>query len=66
MPLKEAHDIGEELQKKIEDLQEVERVCLFSNLFLPNSAFLIRHLFILIMIMIITHQSNIKQFKTNL
>jgi divalent metal cation (Fe/Co/Zn/Cd) transporter len=29
MPLKEAHDIGEELQKKIEDLPEVERVCLF-------------------------------------
>jgi hypothetical protein len=29
MPLKEAHDIGESLQKKIEDLPEVERVCLF-------------------------------------
>ncbi len=29
MPLKEAHDIGEELQTKIEDLPEVERVCLF-------------------------------------
>jgi hypothetical protein len=29
MPLKEAHDIGEELQKKIEDLPEVERVYLF-------------------------------------
>ncbi len=34
MPLKEAHDIGEELQKKIEDLPEVERVCLFWSLFL--------------------------------
>jgi hypothetical protein len=29
MPLKEAHDIGEELQKKIEDLSEVERVCFY-------------------------------------
>jgi len=65
MPLKEAHDIGEELQKKIEDLPEVERVCLFLNLFFLDSAFLIRHLFILIMIMIIIHQSNIKLFKTN-
>lgn len=26
MPLREAHDIGEELQKKIEHLPEVERV----------------------------------------
>jgi hypothetical protein len=27
MILKTAHDIGESLQKKIEDLPEVERVC---------------------------------------
>jgi hypothetical protein len=27
MLLKEAHDIGESLQKKIEDLPDVERVC---------------------------------------
>jgi hypothetical protein len=29
MVLKEAHDIGESLQKKIEDLPDVERVCFF-------------------------------------
>jgi hypothetical protein len=27
MSLKEAHNIGEELQKKIERIPEVERVC---------------------------------------
>lgn len=31
MPLKTAHDIGESLQKKIEDLSEVERVCFRRN-----------------------------------
>ena len=31
MPLKKAHDIGEELQKKIEALPEVERVRLFQD-----------------------------------
>jgi hypothetical protein len=29
MQLKEAHDIGESLQKKIEDLPGVELVCFF-------------------------------------
>jgi hypothetical protein len=33
MLLKEAHDIGEGLQTKIEDLPEVERVCFNKNLF---------------------------------
>ena len=40
MLLKEAHDIGEELQKKIEDLPEVERVCFIKiNVLFSNSFF---------------------------
>jgi divalent metal cation (Fe/Co/Zn/Cd) transporter len=39
MVLKEAHDIGESLQKKIEDLPDVERVCLKLFLFFFNSPF---------------------------
>jgi divalent metal cation (Fe/Co/Zn/Cd) transporter len=34
MVLKEAHDIGESLQKRIEDLPDVERVCLNIHLLL--------------------------------
>ena len=66
MVLKEAHDIGESLQKKIEDIPDVERVCL--NKFFVYSIDLIvlsfRHLFISIMNTIIILRLNIKLFKT--
>jgi len=62
MPLKTAHDIGESLQKKIEDLSEVERVCFRRNFDSNLLLFflLFRHLCILIMNLIIIHRLNIK------
>jgi hypothetical protein len=39
MSLKEAHNIGEELQKKIERIPEVERVCRRENLLLIKTRF---------------------------
>jgi hypothetical protein len=65
MSLKEAHDIGEELQKKIERIPEVERVflndliCFFSL----KKNFYFRHLFISIMNLIIKLVTNIKLFE---
>jgi hypothetical protein len=39
MSLKEAHNIGEELQKKIERIPEVERVCRQENFLLIKTRF---------------------------
>lgn len=65
MSLKEAHDIGEELQKKIERIPEVERVDFLRSFFTSKGYFFSRHLFISITNLITRRVMNTKWFDMN-
>ena len=63
MSLKEAHDIGEELQKKIERIPEVERVRFLQSFSTSKQYFFTRHLFISITNLITKLVMNTKWFE---
>lgn len=65
MSLKEAHDIGEELQKKIERIPEVERVDFLRSFSFSKDYFFSRHLFISITNLITRRVMNTKWFDMN-
>lgn len=67
MSLREAHDIGEDLQKKIERIPEVERVFLINFISFSKLKIItkFRHLCILIMNITIKLVMNTKLFKNS-